>query len=133
MKRRKVYSVKFNGLTLKTTSLKRHYHNVRIISAMKYARRLGFNEAVIKFDYSSVEGLKKAARKKLGDHYPFAQKKNIPDEVVDEAMIMRKTMTVQAIADHFGVSQSHLGKKLSDAKQNTNCDKMFQQLLCGKL
>ena len=77
MKRKKKYRIKFKGLTLETTSLKRHYHNVRVVSAMKYAKKFGFSEAVIKFKYNSVDSLKKAARKKLGDHYPFSNKQSL--------------------------------------------------------
>ncbi|MCP4493100.1 MAG: hypothetical protein GY820_38250 [Gammaproteobacteria bacterium] len=132
MKNGKYYRVPFRGIVLETKSLKEHSHNVRCVAACGWARKYGFEEAAIKFKYSSVTAMKKIARKKLGDAYPFAKQKTIPDEVVQEAVVMRKTMTVQAIADHFGVSQSHLGKKIKHAKNNSIYGKIFQQILCTK-
>ncbi len=134
MRKRRVYKVPYKGIVLETTSLKEHSHNVRCIAACGWARKYGFEEAAIKFKYSSVKAMKKTARKKLGDSYPFSRQNSIPDEVVQEAIKMRKdNMTVQAIADHFGVSQSHLGKKISYAKNHLNYGKIFQQILCNKL
>lgn len=130
---KKKFRVRFNKFTLETNSLKCHYHNVRVVSAMNYAKTHTFEEAAHKFKYSCSDSLRKAAKKKLGEHYPFSKKIKICDDVIKRAIYMRKTMTVKAIADHFGVSQTHLGKKISDAKQNSNCAKMLQQLLCSKL
>ena len=130
---KKIFKVKFNKFTLKTTSLKCHYHNVRVVAAMKYAKEPNLDEAAEEFDYRSSDSLRKAAMNKLGEHYPFITKIKISDEILEKAIEMRKTMTVKAIADHFGVSQTHIGKKISDAKQNSNCDKLLQQVLCGRL
>jgi len=130
---KKKFKVKYKKFTLETNSLKCHYHNVRVVAAMKYAKKHSFDEAADKFDYSSSDSLRKAAMNKLGVHYPFAKKIKITDDNIKQAIEMRKTMTVKLIADHFGVSQTHMGKKISDAKQNSNCDKLLQQLLCSKL
>ena len=129
----KKFKVRFKELVLETNSLKCHYHNVRVVAAMNHAIPHGLISAAAKYDYANIDALRKAARKKLGDHYPFTSKIKISGEVLKEALAMRKTMTVRAIAIHFNVSQTHLGKKLSDAKQNSNCDKLLQQILCGKL
>ena len=133
MQAKRSYRLDYNGAILLTTSLQGHRNNVRIVSAMKYSKRHGFESARMKFKYKTIDSMKKSARKKLGKNYPFELKKAITDEMVREGLIMRETMTVKATADHFGVSQSHFGKKMMEAKQNSNCDRMFQKVLCNKL
>lgn len=135
MKKRS-YRITYNGAKLETKSLKVHTNNTRLVAALRYSQKYGFGRAIEKFEYKTVDSLKRAGRKKLGDNYPFGITiSQVTTEIVTQALAMQKDddMPVQAIANHFGVSQSHLNKKMVDAKQNTNCDRIFQQLLCGKL
>ena len=129
----KKFRVRFKKFTLETNSLKCHYQNVRVAAAINYAIPHGLIAAAKKYKYVNIDSLRRAAIGKLGEHYPFSTKVKISDEILEKAITMRKTMTVKAIADHFGVSQTHIGKKISDAKQNSNCDKILQQILCGRL
>ena len=129
----KEFKVKFSKeFTLETNSLKCHYHNVRVVAAIKHAVVHGLISAARKYKYTNVDSLRKAAIKKLGVHYPFSTKAKITAAILKKALVMRETMTVKAVSDYFGVSQTHLGKQLAIAK-NKNSDILLQQILCNKL
>ena len=127
------YTVKYNGLILETNNLRSYRSSVRIIAAMKYSKKFGYDAAAVKFEYKDTKAMKKVARRKLGQYSSLPNKKIITNEMVLAAIKMNETTSVRIIAEQFGVSQSHLNKKMLEEKNKCDHGRLFQQLLCGKL
>jgi len=129
----KNYLIKFKGTVIVTSSLKAHHHNLRIIAAYQHAQKHGYEKAAKKYDYSSVEAMKKVARKKLNLYTPAPKKNEITDKVLEKAIKLRLGLSIREIAKKLNVSESMLGKKINHAKTNPNNTTLFQKWLCGKI